>query len=131
MKDDQKLNTLILLFCLVSAAVFLVSGRWRQVETDEPEHREESWLCRSSELYTYDEMMHDIDLMRFQFAGQFRVDSLALTADGREVFDIVIGNSAANHRIMVNGAIHAREYVTSRLVMCQLLDILEKEEDGQ
>ena len=130
MKDDQKLNTLILLFCLVSAAVFLVSGRWRQVETDEPEHREESWLCRSSELYTYDEMMHDIDLMRFQFAGQFRVDSLALTADGREVFDIVIGNSAANHRIMVNGAIHAREYVTSRLVMCQLLDILEKEEDG-
>ncbi len=118
---------MVLLFCLLLAVVF-VRTYFPKTGTGGAGAVKDDFLCRRSNLYTYDEMVQDMDLMRDRYGSLVRIESLGQTADGRELYDIQIGSSAASHSIMINGAIHAREHITSKLVMCQAVDLLEKAE---
>ena len=45
---------------------------------------------------------------------------MTVTKDGRNVYDIVLGNSSSSKNILIQASIHAREYMTAQLVMKQI-----------
>ena len=83
----------------------------------------------SSEMYTYQKMESDIELLKQRYEG-VTSDSIGTTTDGRNLYRIVIGSRDAKKKILVVGAIHAREYITAPLVMRQIKEMLDKGEDG-
>ena len=83
----------------------------------------------SSEMYTYQKMESDIELLKQRYEG-VTSDSIGITTDGRNLYRIVIGSRDAKKKILVVGAIHAREYITAPLVMRQIKEMLDKREDG-
>ena len=83
----------------------------------------------SSEMYTYQKMESDIGLLKQKYEG-VTSDSIGTTTDGRNLYRIVIGSRDAKKKILVVGAIHAREYITAPLVMRQIKEMLDKREDG-
>lgn len=72
------------------------------------------------QIYSYDEMRGDLEELEQLYPGRFSYQSAGTTADGRNVYEIVFGNPAAEKTIIIQAGIHAREYMTSQLVMAQL-----------
>ena len=102
-------------------------------ETPEPEITEEpAPSVDISELivwndpweYSYSDMVYDAQLITQVFPGLVTVDSLAVTADGREILHFVAGNPDAEKKVFINAGTHAREYITCQLVMKQLVEYL-------
>ena len=83
----------------------------------------------SSGMYTYQKMESDIELLKQRYEG-VTSDSIGTTTDGRNLYRIVIGSRDAKKKILVVGAIHAREYITAPLIMRQIKEMLDKREDG-
>ena len=83
----------------------------------------------ASGMYTYQKMESDIGLLKQKYEG-VTSDSIGTTTDGRNLYRIVIGSRDAKKKILVVGAIHAREYITAPLVMRQIKEMLDKREDG-
>ncbi len=75
-------------------------------------------------------MCDDIRELQKQYPEQLQVDILAQTADGRQIYEIVFGNPAAEKQIVIHAGIHAREYMTSQLVMTQLEFYLAYQNEG-
>ncbi len=69
------------------------------------------------QAYSYDEMREDIQTLCAKYPGLLSWQSIATTGQGREVLKVRLGNPAAPHRVMIQSAIHAREYMTSQLTM--------------
>lgn len=82
-------------------------------------------IMQDPDIYTYEEMLSDTEIMKNMFPGLFTVESLTQTADGREVLHYVIGSPNAESEIFINGAIHGREYLTAQLVMKQMVVYLQ------
>ena len=74
--------------------------------------------------YSYSDLMHDAELITDVFPGLVSVDSLAVTADGREIVRFIAGNPEAGKQVFINGGTHGREYITCQLVMKQLVEYL-------
>ncbi len=55
---------------------------------------------------------------------------LTKTADGRQLYELVFGNPEAEKQILIHAGIHAREYMTSQLVMAQLEFYLANQTEG-
>ena len=83
----------------------------------------------ASGMYTYQKMESDIELLKQRYEG-VTSDSIGTTTDGRNLYRIVIGSRDAKKKILVVGAIHAREYITAPLVMRQIKEMFDKREDG-
>lgn len=80
----------------------------------------------SSTLYSYEEMENDIEAIKRLYPSEFiQIESLGKTLDQRDLYHIMIGSENASRHVMVVGAIHAREYITSQLVMKQVLRFCE------
>ncbi|MDE7298208.1 MAG: hypothetical protein K2N94_05190, partial [Lachnospiraceae bacterium] len=62
----------------------------------------------------------DLETLKTTYPGKLDYRELAVTADGRKVFGAVVGNPNADRAIIIQAGIHAREYMTSQLVMSQL-----------
>lgn len=88
------------------------------------EIRATDYLCFQSQMYTYGEFQKDIDSLQKSLKTAVRVDELGQTVDGNKLYDIRVGNPNAKHHLLVFGGIHAREYMTSQLVMRQLVQLL-------
>ncbi|MBF1250392.1 MAG: peptidase [Lachnospiraceae bacterium] len=88
------------------------------------EIRATDYLCFQSQTYTYGEFQKDIDSLQKSLKTAVRVDELGQTVDGNKLYDIRVGNPNAKHHLLVFGGIHAREYMTSQLVMRQLVQLL-------
>lgn len=76
-------------------------------------------------IYTYDDMIHDSNVLSDVYGELVRTDIIGQTADGRQILDFVIGKPDASREIFVNAGIHAREYLTSQLVMKEMAVYLE------
>ena len=75
--------------------------------------------------YTYEDFEYDLSELEKLCGDVISVDAICNTPDGRKVYDIVVGDKQGENQIMVFGAIHAREYITSQLVMRQLCDYID------
>lgn len=74
--------------------------------------------------YTYENMENDLGIFSRVFPGYLHVSSLGKTADGREIYHMIIGRQDAQEKILISGGIHGREYMTCQLLMEQTAEFL-------
>lgn len=80
----------------------------------------ESLLCEGEDVYSYVDMVQDINTLIKMYPNYIKADSIGKTLDGREIYHISIGEESAIDHILVFASIHAREYITTQLVMKQV-----------
>ena len=74
----------------------------------------------SQQLYTYDAMVEDIMLLSIGHEDILTYEPIATTSQGRNVWLVKFGNLEAENKILITASIHAREYMSSQLVMRML-----------
>ena len=71
-------------------------------------------------LYSYNDMETDLETMSLAYKDITHLDIIGSTPDGRNIYDMVIGDYNAPEHVIIHASIHAREYMTTKLVMKQL-----------
>ena len=89
---------------------------------------DETFVNTSSEMYTYEDMVSDLNSLETKYASLAKIKSLGKTADGRYIYDLVIGKGSK--QLVIHGGCHAREYMGCMLVMNQAEDFLKHYWDG-
>lgn len=83
-------------------------------------------LCENFDnIYTYDDLMQDLNTISDQYSEYVQIKKLCTTCDGREVIDVVISGVNSTKSIFIDGGTHANEYISSHLVMKQLVSFLK------
>lgn len=72
------------------------------------------------EKYSYEQMCQDIQNLSVRYGSKLQTHVLGTSADGRNIYELVVGNPNAERHVLIHAGIHAREYMTSLLVMKQL-----------
>ena len=75
-------------------------------------------------LYTYEDMEKDMEVLSNHFSSFCKLDSIGETFDSRKVYRLSVGNPKSKNQYIVTGSIHAREYITTKLVMMLTYDFL-------
>jgi g-D-glutamyl-meso-diaminopimelate peptidase len=89
-----------------------------KVDFDVPDALEELQLVETdTALYTYDMMVEDIEALAAQYPDRISQRVIGSSRDGRDLYEVVLGNADAENHILVQGAIHGREYMTAQLLM--------------
>ncbi len=70
--------------------------------------------------YSYSEMSEDIAELQRLYGSHFHCNVAGKSVDGRNIYDVVIGNQYAGKSILVVSTLHAREYMASQLCMKQI-----------
>lgn len=70
-----------------------------------------------SVLYTYDMMVEDINTLCRTYSDRLKSDVIGYSNDGRALYRVTLGNPNAKHHIMLQAAIHGREYMNTQMVM--------------
>lgn len=73
-----------------------------------------------SALYTYDRMREDISVLCQRYPDRLCSRVIGTSVDGRDIYEVVLGNPDAENHIMLQAGIHGREYITSQLIMKML-----------
>ena len=71
-------------------------------------------------LYTYEMMKTDLYYLTAAHPDIMELRTLGTTEDGRELYVVLFGNRKADRQIFICAATHAREYMTTQLVMKQM-----------
>lgn len=79
----------------------------------------------SHQKYTYTEMSADISLLKRTYSRYVNVRTIGKSCDNRKIYDVVIGNTESGRSLIVVGALHAREYMTTQLCMAQIENYLQ------
>lgn len=67
--------------------------------------------------YTYSQMIEDIHTLQKMYPDLIAVESIGTSELGRDIPVMRIGNPEAERHIMIHGSIHAREHMTTWLLM--------------
>ena len=70
--------------------------------------------------YSYKEMSQDIHQIKAAYGNRIHFRVLGKSADGRNLYDVIIGNPDAKETMLVVSNLHAREYMTAQLCMAQI-----------
>ncbi|MBQ7432247.1 MAG: hypothetical protein IJV50_02065 [Lachnospiraceae bacterium] len=102
-----------------------------------PEIDAETLINCSTTLYTYDQMEADLHTLTAAYPSILQMTTISnadgteiLTADGRPIYVAYFGNRNASQQIFICAATHAREYMTTQLVMRQLAHYCATYETG-
>ena len=68
-------------------------------------------------VYSYAQMIEDMETLRSQFPDVVTVASIGTTELGRDIPVIRIGDLNARYHVLLQGAIHGREHLTAWLLM--------------
>lgn len=79
--------------------------------------------------YGYEELCSDISALKKLYGSRFHYNVAGQSADGRNIYEIVVGNPYADQTILVVAQLHAREYMTSQLCMKQIEYYLQNYND--
>lgn len=85
----------------------------------------ENPVVKTVEKYSFEQMEADIQALQQRYGtSHMQVTAIGTSADGRKIYDIIVGNPNAGKHILIQGAIHAREYANPLLMMKQIEDAL-------
>ena len=85
----------------------------------------ENPVVKTVEKYSFEQMEADIQALQQRYGtSHMQITSIGTSADGRKIYDIIVGNPNAGKHILIQGAIHAREYANPLLMMKQIEDAL-------
>lgn len=74
----------------------------------------------TNSMYSYEKMVKDLRKLEATYRGKIKVQTIAVTKDNRNVYEVIIGNPMNEKHLIIHASIHAREYMTSLLVMKQM-----------
>ena len=77
-------------------------------------------IVTAKDKYSYDDMERDLNALHAKYPSYMGLSSIGVTSDGRNIYEATVGNVSAGTHILITGAIHAREYITTMLVMKQM-----------
>ncbi len=77
-------------------------------------------VSTTKEKYSYKDMQKDIQELERKYADYIDVTVIGKTVDNRSIYDVILGNPDAEKAVIFQASIHAREYMTSQLVMEQI-----------
>lgn len=70
--------------------------------------------------YTYSEMKTDLEQLQKAYSRHCQINVIGKSVQGRNIYDVVIGNPDAKKCFLVVSTLHAREYIASMLCMEQI-----------
>ena len=77
-------------------------------------------IVKPVDKYSYEQMEQDIGALAARYPGRVTVNVIGQSLDGRNIYDIIVGNPGAPKKLLLQGGIHAREYIITPLMMQQL-----------
>ena len=77
-------------------------------------------VIQVTENYTYDQMSADLNTLKSKYGNHMTVSTYGTSLDGRNLYEVVVGNANAPKHVLIQASIHAREHMTSLLVMKQI-----------
>lgn len=72
---------------------------------------------KPTNVYSYEQLLADLETLESQYAGIVCVDSIGTTEQGRDIPVLRIGADKARYHVLLQGAIHGREHLTAWLLM--------------
>lgn len=93
---------------------------WQQAEVAYYDQTISDPIVNPVDKYSYDQMVNDITALANRYPGKISVQSIGKSADGRDIYDVIVGDPNASKKILFQGAIHAREYIVVPLMMQQI-----------
>ena len=98
---------------------------WLEGQTSEISFSNKKVVATDHQKYSYTEMQEDIAVLNKKYNGLLSYSVVGKSADGRAIYDVVIGNPKAKKTLLVVSTLHAREYMCSLLTMNQIEYYLE------
>ena len=87
--------------------------------------KEEPWLVNDKDrVYDYNDLTNDLHALRKKYPSQTGLSSLGKSWDGRDIWCLRIGSASAPRQLVIDAAIHAREWKNTQLAMRQAEDML-------
>lgn len=141
----RKLLSVGLLAVMISvSAIFMKDSEPKQkaetvsvpleIRMSEPEEVktivEEMTPTQSMSIYTYGMLQEDIITLCTQYPDIVHFSVLGQSADGRDIYQLTLGNPNAQHAIFIQASIHGREYMTTQLVMRMLAEYASQYHTG-
>lgn len=77
-------------------------------------------VSTTKQKYSYKDMQKDIKQLEKKYADYIDVEIIGTTVDNRNIYDVILGNPDAEKCVVFQASMHAREYMTSQLVMEQM-----------
>lgn len=92
--------------------------------------KEEPWLVNDRDtVYSYEDMTVDLRQIASKYRGRAALKCLGTSEDGRNIWCLRIGNPSASRKLLLDGGIHAREWLNSLLLMRKSEEILRQYSD--
>ena len=79
-----------------------------------------------TENYTYADMEQDLLTLKKKYPRTLRVNTYGHSLEGRPLYAAVAGEPNARFAVLIGASMHAREHMTSLLVMAQLAHLLQE-----
>ena len=77
-------------------------------------------IVQPVEKYTHQQMEADIQSLKNLYGDRLQVNTIGWSRDGKAIYEIIVGNIDAPKHVLLQGAIHGREYMTPLLMMNQV-----------
>lgn len=89
--------------------------------------KEEPWIVNVKDTkYTYEDMTSDLKKIAWKYRGKASLQNLGSSEDGRAIWCLRIGNPRASQKILINGGIHAREWLNCLMLTYKSEEILRE-----
>lgn len=122
---------ILAILLLIAAAMHPVSALAESEENPEnPPNPPKNIVDEKDTKYSYKDMQKDLRQLEKYYPDRFTVRSLGKTADKREIYCAVLGNADAKKQLVVQAAIHAREYMNTQVMMEILEQYIKRYEKG-
>lgn len=92
--------------------------------------KEEPWLVDDRDtVYSYEDMTEDLQQIARKYRGRAALKCLGTSEDGRNIWCLRIGNPSAGRKLLLDGGIHAREWLNPLMLMRKSEEILRQYPD--
>lgn len=89
--------------------------------------KEEPWLVNDKDkVYDYYDMTADLRGLVRKYSGKANLSSLGKSYDGRQIWCLRIGSGSARRKLVIDAAIHGREWKNTQVLMRQAEEILRE-----
>lgn len=86
----------------------------------ETSFKNKEFVSMDHQKYTYKEMCGDIQSLCKKYSEYVSYETIGYSEEGREIYDVILGNKEADKTILVVSTLHAREYIATVVCMKQL-----------
>lgn len=88
---------------------------------DSKEYYEKDLLyIEAKDEYSYSDMLSDAKLLSEKYPELIEISSIGKSEEGRDLTLILLGNQDAKINIMIQASIHAREFITTTVLISQI-----------